>query len=124
MPELNLTVREELAKIRKNAQRTGISADEQQDAALAAVADDAERLTDGLLAVLDRYGDQHWHGAAIPSAPFPELQVDETGACRTCWTLRLVANALGLDARMPDDEAWDRARVRMQREIASGLPDA
>lgn len=113
MPDLNATVRARLGEIRKNAQRAGIAADEEEAPVLDASAADAERLADALIAIIERYGDQHWHGSAIPHSRFPEMRVDETGACRTCVTLRLIAETLGLDARMPDDEAWEQARARM-----------
>ena len=43
------------------------------------------------LRILDRYADAHWHAPAIPGAASPDLQVEETGACRTCITVRLLA---------------------------------
>lgn len=41
--------------------------------------------------ILDRYADQHYHAPAFPGSQYPELRAEETGACRTCVTLRLMA---------------------------------
>ena len=41
--------------------------------------------------IIDRYQDVHWHAPAIPGATYPELREEETGACRTCVTNKLLA---------------------------------
>jgi hypothetical protein len=41
--------------------------------------------------VLDRYADMHWHAPAIPGATSSILQVEDTGACRTCVTVQILA---------------------------------
>lgn len=42
--------------------------------------------------LIDRYADQHYHAPALPDSTFPEFREEETGACRTCITLRLLAH--------------------------------
>lgn len=46
---------------------------------------DAKRL------LLDRYKAFHWHGPAAPTSPDPRDHVEDTGACRTCITMRILA---------------------------------
>ncbi|MFE2712198.1 DUF6221 family protein [Streptomyces mirabilis] len=42
-------------------------------------------------ALLDRYEAHHWHGPAAPTSPDPRDHAEETGACRTCITARILA---------------------------------
>lgn len=42
-------------------------------------------------AILDRYKNHHWHAPAIPGATSEVLRTEDTGACRTCVTERLLA---------------------------------
>ena len=53
MTDLDEAIRADVGARRKNAQRDGISADEEQDPRLAKVADDAEALADAVLCALD-----------------------------------------------------------------------